>query len=307
MTEAPRRRSRDVLRRWPSWVIAGLFWVIGRLPAFVLAALGDGLGVLLYALAATRRRVALRNLSACFPAMAQAQRRRIARRHFQALGRSLLDPGLFWWASASRLARLVRLHGRDHYERALAAGRPLILLTPHFVAIQAGVALSIERAVATVYRPLDDPVLGALYARQLARFKGRLIARPDGIRAALRALKDGLPLYYLPDQDLGRDHAVFAPFFGVPAATTTALARVARATHALVLPCIARQRRFGGYEILIGPPLAGFPTGDDVADARRMNEAIERAVIAAPEQYFWVHKRFKTRPRPEDGDFYSAS
>ena len=294
-------------RQWPSWIVAMLLWVIGRLPAFVLALLGDGLGTLLYRIATTRRRVALKNLSVCFPGTPEAERIRIARRHFRALGRSLLDPGFFWWASASRLKRLVRIHGRAHYDEALASGHPIILLAPHFVAIQAGVTLSIERPVATVYRPLDDVVLGTLYARQLARFNGRLIARPDGIRAALRALKERLPLYYLPDQDLGRDHAVFAPFFGVPAATTTALARLARATGAVVLPCCSRQRRFGGYEILIGPALAGFPSGDDLKDAGRMNEAIERAVATMPEQYFWVHKRFKTRPISEDADFYSAS
>jgi KDO2-lipid IV(A) lauroyltransferase len=294
-------------RHWLSWSAAALLFLLGRLPAPALALLGDGLGTLLYVLAGTRRRVALRNLSVCFPKMTPANHRRLARRHFRALGRSLLDPGLFWWASAARLQRLVRISGRAHYEAALATGRPVILLVPHFVAIQAGIVLSIERRVAFIYRPLDDDVLGMVYVRQLERFNGQGIARHHGLRGALRAFKEGLPLYYLPDQDFGRAHAVFAPFFGVPTAATTALSRLARVSGALVVPCLTRQRALGGYEIILRPAFSDYPSGDDLADATRMNAAIEQAVISMPEQYFWVHKRFKTRPSPDDPDFYARS
>ncbi|MHB1529094.1 MAG: lysophospholipid acyltransferase family protein [Acidiferrobacteraceae bacterium] len=294
-------------RHWPGWFVAAFLFLLGRLPAPVLALLGDGLGTLLYVLAGARRRVALRNLSACFPKMAPSRHRRLARRHFRALGRSLLDPGLFWWASVARLRRLVRISGRAHYDAALATGRPIILLVPHFVAIQAGILLSVERPMAFIYRPLDNDVLGMIYARQLGRFKGQGVARRHGLRGALRALKERQPLYYLPDQDFGRTHAVFAPFFGVPAATTTALSWLARASGALVVPCLTRQHALGGYEIILQPALSDYPSGDDLADARRMNAVIEQAVASMPEQYFWVHKRFKTRPLPGDADFYSVS
>ncbi|MHB8565118.1 MAG: lysophospholipid acyltransferase family protein [Acidiferrobacteraceae bacterium] len=294
-------------RHWLSWSAAAFLFLLGRFPAPILALLGDGLGTVLYVLAGARRRVALRNLSACFPKMAPSRHRRLARRHFRALGRSLLDPGLFWWASAARLQRLVRISGRAHYDAALATGRPVILLVPHFVAIQAGIVLSIERRLAFIYRPLDNDVLGPIYVRQLGRFNAQAFTRHHGLRGALRALKERRSLYYLPDQDFGRTHAVFAPFFGVPTATTTALSRLARASGAVVVPCLTRQRALGGYEIILRPAFSDYPSGDDLADAARMNAAIEQAVVSMPEQYFWVHKRFKTRPLPGDADFYSVS
>ncbi|HET9123198.1 MAG TPA: hypothetical protein VFN52_06860, partial [Acidiferrobacteraceae bacterium] len=158
--------------------------------------------------------------------------------------------------------------------------------------------------VANYYRRANNPVFAHLYARQMSRFGSALLPRSAGIRAALRILRSGQPLYYLPDQDMGRDHAVFVGFFGVPAATTTALARLARAANAAVIPCFPRQRSYGRYELLLGAPLPDYPEGDAERDARRMNAEIERAVRLMPEQYLWVHKRFKTRPLPGDPSFY---
>jgi len=291
-------------RFWPSWLAAALIFLVGRLPVPLLALFGEGIGLLLYALHGPRRRIALRNIAACFPGLAACAQRRLVRQHFRALGRSLFDTGIFWWASRRRMRRLVRFSGTEHYAAAVASGKPVILLAPHFVAVQVGVALVLERPIANFYKPVNNPVLSHLYCTRMLRFGGQLISRQDGIRPALRALKQRLPLYYLPDQDLGRTHSVFVPFFGVPAATTTALARLARAADAIVLPCVSRQRPFGGYEILFRPPLAHYPSGNEVADARQMNAEIEQAVALMPAQYFWVHKRFKTRPDPKDPDFY---
>lgn len=291
-------------RHWPSWLGVALIYVIGRLPVPVLAVLGEAVGLLLYALHAPRRRIAQRNIALCFPDLGRTAQRRLARAHFRALGRSLFDTGVFWWASRRRMRRLVHLVGAEHLQVARATGRPVILLVPHFVAVQAGVALVLEHPIANFYKPVNNPVLRHLYATRMLRFGGRLIARADGIRAALRALRSGCPLYYLPDQDLGRAHSAFVPFFGVPAATTTALARLAGAADAIVLPCLARQRPLGGYEIIFRPPLEHYPSGNEEADARRMNHEIEQAVALMPAQYFWVHKRFKTRPDPAEPDLY---
>lgn len=291
-------------RHWPSWFGVALIYLIGRLPVPMLAVFGEAIGLLLYALHRPRRRVARRNIALCFPNLTQAAQRRLVRAHFRALGRSLFDTGVFWWASRRRMRRLVQIAGADHLAAARASGKTVILLVPHFVAVQAGVALVLDHPIANFYKPVKNPVLRHLYATRMLRFGGELIARADGIRAALRALRRGLPLYYLPDQDLGRAHSVFVPFFGVPAATTTALARLAAAADATVLPCLARQRPFGGYELIFRPPLRDYPSGDEERDARAMNHEIEQAVALMPAQYFWVHKRFKTRPDPEEPDLY---
>ena len=290
---------------WPSWVGIGLLYVLGRMPAPVLAALGDLVGLLLHSLVPGRRAVAQRNVDACFPELPERQRQRLVRRHFRHLGRSLFDTGIFWWASARRLRRLVRIQGGAPYQELRQQGRPIILLVPHLLAVQAGLALALEAPIANYYRSPDNPVFAYMYARRMSRFGAALLPRSAGIRVTLRVLQSLRSLYYLPDQDMGREHAVFVPFFGVSAATTTALARLARVSGAAVVPCFPRQRGGGRYELLLGEPLRDFPTGNLVADACRMNGEIERAVRLLPEQYLWVHKRFKTRPDPAAPNFYA--
>jgi len=249
--------------------------------------------------------VARRNLARCFPALTAARRERLVRGHFRALGQTLLDNGIAWWGSRRRLRRLVRLRGREHYDRALARGRNVILLVPHFLGLEVAVSrLSLERPLVTVFRHPDSVPMRVAMERGRRRFGLALIEHNQPFTALVRALKSGMPLYYLPDQDAGRRNAVFAPFFGIPAATFAVLGRLARIADAEVIPCIARQRAYGrGYEIAFQPPLKNFPAGDAVADATRMNAEIEKYARKWPAQYFWVHKRFKTRPQGE-GDFY---
>jgi KDO2-lipid IV(A) lauroyltransferase len=222
-------------------------------------------------------------------------------RHFLALGRALLDGGVAWWASPGRLRRLCRFRGREHYERALAHKRNVILLVPHFIGVETmGIRLSLDYPLLDIFHPPANALLGAVMARRRARFGLRLVELTAPMTATVRAVKSGVTLYYLPDQNASRQRGVFAPFFGVPASTFPTLGRLARLTDAVVIPCVARQRRFGrGYEIIFRPPLRNFPSGDDLADTARMNAEIEKLVRKWPVQYFWVHKRFKTRPRGE--------
>lgn len=277
-----------------------LLWLLHFLPLAVLAPIGRGVGVILYALGRERRNVALTNLRMCFPEWTEEKRRSLARRHVKAVARSFLERGILWWGSKERIERLVRVEGREHLDAV--RGQPVILLAPHFVGLDmGGTRLSTEWAGCSIYSRQKDPVVDRLLLHGRTRFiPQKLFSRQDGIRPIIRAIREGLLFYYLPDQDFGPRESIFVPFFGVPAATITGLSRVARLAGAQVVPVITRQLPAGqGYLATIYPAWRDFPTGDDERDARRMNEFIEQRVLEMPEQYWWVHKRFKTRPPGE--------
>lgn len=289
-----------------SRVIFALMWLAHFLPLPVLARLGNWVGTIVFWLIPERRMVARVNLARCFPHMAEAERERLARAHFRAFCRSFVEHGLLWWAPRSRIERLVRIEGLEHLHAL--RGQRVILLAPHFVGLDAGgTRLACEGDMASMFANQKDPKFGELLRKGRSRFGDqRLISRQEGIRAAIAAIREGRPFYYLPDQDYGARDALFLPFFGVPAATVTALPRLARITGAKVLPAVTRMLPGGGgYVLTLGPVWSDFPTGDLEADTRRMNAYIEARVLEMPEQYFWMHKRFKTRPAGE-ARFYSV-
>ena len=278
-------------------------WLAHFLPDRALAALGNGLGTLLYWLIPERRRVARINLEKCFPQKDPAERERLVRAAFRAFGRCFLDRALLWWAPRERIERLVQVEGIEHLRAAMAGpGARVLVLVPHFVGLDAGgTRLSIEFNGVSMYANQKDARFNELLLRGRSRFGDqRLVSRQQGIRATVAAMREGRPFYYLPDQDYGPRDALFVPFFGVPAATVPGLSRLARLTGARVLPCVTRLRADGpGYVVRIEAPWDNFPTQDPLADTRRMNEYIERKVLEMPEQYNWMHKRFKTRPAGE--------
>ena len=279
-------------------------WLLWRLlPTGALAALGSGLGTLLYYLASSRRHVADTNLRLSFPEWDANKRRNILKAHFQALGRSTLLETVSWWGSRSEIERLTRLEGKEHY--LAQAGKPVIWLAPHFLGLNiGGVRVTTEFAPAvSMYATIKNPYLDRLMLHARTRFSGtggqsEMYSRHDGIKPVIRAIRRGLPFYYLPDLDYGRKDAVFVPFFGVPTATITGLSRLAKATNAVVVPCITH---WDGEQYITRfyPAWENFPTQDVEADTRRMNAFIEDRIREMPEQYFWVHKRFKTRPEGE--------
>jgi KDO2-lipid IV(A) lauroyltransferase len=281
-----------------SRLLFALMWLAHFLPFRARAALGDAAGLAAYWLIGERRRVARINLAQCFPHLDAKTRERIARGHFRAFVRSLLDRGVLWWGARARIERMVRIEGLEHL-RALR-GRPVILLAPHFVGLDAGFTrLCCEADMVSMYANQKDPLFARLLLRGRTRFGAqRLVSRQEGIRATLAAIREGRPFYYLPDLDYGPRGALFVPFFGVPAATTPGLSRLARLAGAAVLPCVTRMQA-DGYVLTIEPAWDNFPTADPFADTRRMNEYIERRVREMPEQYLWMHKRFKTRPAGE--------
>ncbi|SDI48886.1 lysophospholipid acyltransferase family protein [Propionivibrio dicarboxylicus] len=288
-------------KRLLSHAAVALFWLLHFLPLPLLAALGRGLGRLLLALGKRRRHIAATNLALCFPELDAAAREQRLRAHFEAIGRSLLERSLLWWSRPERLRQLVRVEGEEKIRALIDAGKPVIMLAPHFVGLDAGgVALAMRFDALSIYSTQKNPVFNTLLYRGRKRFGDqKLLSRQEGALATIKAMRAGRPFYYLPDMDFGRRDSIFAPFFGVPAATITGLSRLARAAGATVLFTVTRMLPDGGYVLEIGDPWPDFPTADADADTRRMNEAIEAVVRTMPEQYYWVHRRFKTRPEGE--------
>jgi KDO2-lipid IV(A) lauroyltransferase len=273
-----------------------LMYLLHPLPLRVQAILADAVACVLYRLVAERRNVIRINLEKCFPQMRPTERERLARAHFRAFVRSFMDRGMLWWSDAARIRSLVELRGTEH----LPKDRPVILFAPHFVGLDAALSrITLDHPLVTIYSRQKDEHFDALITHGRTRFGGRVFPRHTGLRKALRATEEGALLYYLPDLDYGPKGAVFVPFFGVPAATVTGLSGIARATRAVVVPCVTRMLPEGGYVAQLYPAWTGFPTGDDVADARRMLAFVEERVSETPEQYYWLHKRFKTRPAGE--------
>jgi KDO2-lipid IV(A) lauroyltransferase len=279
-------------------------WLLRLLPLAVLVPLGRGLGILLYILGRERREVALTNVKLCFPERGEKERQRIVRAHFQSFGRSLLEHGILWWSSRARVQRLVRIEGLEHWQAV--AGRPVIFLAPHFVGLDmGGIRIGSEFRVVSVYSRQKDATFDEVLYHGRTRFvMPELYSRQDGVRSVIKALRRGLPFYYLPDMDFGSRDSIFVPFFGVPAATITGLARIAQLAGAVVVPAVTRQLPgAAGYRLDFFPAWRDFPSGDLRADTRRMNAFIEARVLEMPEQYYWLHKRFKTRP-PGEARFY---
>lgn len=279
-----------------------LLWLLHFLPLRLLAPLGRGLGALLFRFAKKRRHIVRVNLALCFPELDAAAREALARRHFAVLGRSMLERSLFWWASRERLNRIVKVTGDGRVRALQAAGRPVMLLAPHFVGLDAGgVAVTMRFDIVSIYAEQSDPVFDRLLLAGRSRFGDQqLLSRADGPRATVKAMKAGRPFYYLPDMDFRTKDAIFAPFFGVPAWTITGLSRLSRLAGAAVVPCVTRMLPGGeGYRVEFGEPWEDFPSEDAEADTRRMNAWLEAVVRTMPEQYYWVHRRFKTRPDGE--------
>ena len=282
-----------------SRLVFGFMWLAHFLPFRAVAALGEALGSVTFWLIPERRKVTRVNLAKCFPHLSEAEREALARAHFRAFVRSVIDRGILWWAPPARVEELVQLEGFEHL-RSLA-GERVVILAPHFLGLDAGgIRLSKQwPRMASMYSRQKDPLFDRLLHQGRLRFGGAIYPRQAGIRKILRAVQSGETFYYLPDMDFGPKASVFVPFFGVPAATTVGLSYIARITGARVVPCVTRMLPDGRYIARLYPAWSGFPSGDDTADARRMLEFIEERVREMPEQYLWMHKRFKTRPEGE--------
>ncbi|MYM32763.1 lipid A biosynthesis acyltransferase [Duganella sp. FT50W] len=283
-------------------LLLGLMWLLHWLPLPLLGRFGDAVGSLLFATLRARRHIALTNLRLTMPELSEAERVDLARRHFQAYSRSVWERAILWWAPESRLRRLIQIEPGGEIPVADMTTKPTILLCPHFVCLDvAGAAIAMQASASSMYVTQKNAAFDQVLRAGRARFKPvKLFTRQDGIKPILRALRDKLPYFMLPDMDFGEKDAEFVPFFGVPAATLTATGRIAAATGAQVMPVIATfLPDYQGYRVKFYPVWDNYPGDDMVAATRRMNAFIEERVREAPAEYFWTHKRFKTRPEGE--------
>jgi KDO2-lipid IV(A) lauroyltransferase len=284
--------------------LLGLMWLLHWLPLPVLGRFGTAIGSLLFMLLKKRRHIALTNLRLCMPELSEQARVTLARQHFQAYSRSVWERAILWWAPESRLRRLIRVEPGVPLAQ-LQAG-PVILLCPHFVSLDvAGVAVMLESSLCSIYVAQKNKAFDEVLRQGRSRFRPvQLFSRKEGVKPIIRAMREHQPYFMLPDMDFGAKDAEFVPFFGIPAATLTAPGRIAAATGAAVIPVVATfLPDYSGWKVTFYPAWEDFPGEDMVAAARRMNAFIEERVREAPAEYFWTHKRFKTRPEGEPSPY----
>jgi KDO2-lipid IV(A) lauroyltransferase len=266
------------------------------LPSWLQLLLGRLLAVVMRPFSRGRRRVARRNLALCYPEMPKAERENLLAEHMNTLGMMMIETAMSWWASDKALAKRVRYQGLEHLEAAKAKGNGVILLTGHFTSMELGGRLIMLKTPAYVmFRKLKNPLFNAVMMRARTYHSEGIVLRDDP-RAMLRALRKNKVVWYAPDQDFGPKLSLYAKFFGVQAATVPATARMAKMSGAAVVPFVPRREADGSYTITVSPALEDFPSGDDLADSQRINDWVEQEVRISPEQYLWIHRRFKTQP-----------
>ena len=283
-------------RFWPSWLGLLLMRLSVYLPGRVQVLLGNLLGTLMRPFMKKRARVAARNLELCFPEWSEQQRQALLNKNLRIMGMMMIETALSWWASDKALSKRVYYEGLEHLEDAKARGKGVILLTGHFTSMEMGGRLIMLKTPAYVmFRKLKNPLFNAVMMWARTHHSEGIVLRDDP-RAMLRALRKNKVVWYAPDQDFGKKLSIYARFFGVQAATVPATARMAKLTGATIVPFVPKRQEDGSYIITIRPPLENYPTGDEVADAQRINDLIEQEVRQTPEQYLWIHRRFKTQP-----------
>lgn len=276
----------------------GVIWLLARLPFRWLIALGRLLGRLTARLPGERRHVAKRNLELCFPELDDTARARLLRATLADLGLMFVEFALAWMGSERAIARIpCAIEGLEHLQRCRAEGRGVLLVGAHFSHLELCARLVSQRIrIAGMYRVMDNPVFERAVLRARLRYADAMFTKED-IRRTVRYLKAGGTVWYAPDQDMRGKDSVFVPFFGIPASTITATHHLARLSGAAVIPFFHQRRQDGrGYVLRLEAPLENFPGEDVAADTTRVNTIVERMVREAPQQYLWVHKRFKSRP-----------
>lgn len=285
-------------RYWPTWLALGLVRLLCQLPLSWLIAAGERLGRAFGRIAHRRRHVVDTNLRLCFPELEEAQRNYLIDAHFAALGAGIFETAAAWFSPDRKFRAIGEVTGLEHLQAARAGGHGVLLLTGHFTTLEIAARYLCLAGVRfhAMYRPLENPLFDYWMHGWREQRSGLPALPKDELRSLVRALRKGDAIWYGPDQTLEAPNAVFVPFFGVPTLSLTATSRLADMGRARVVPFFP-QRIGRRYRIVIGPALENFPSGDDSADARRVNALIEDAVRLCPEQYFWIHRRFKYQPK----------
>jgi KDO2-lipid IV(A) lauroyltransferase len=290
---------------WPMWLFFGLLRLIALLPYRALLRIGKILGKLIQILSGRRQSVVDINLEHCLPELSSEERQQIKNRCYENLGISLMEMSMCWWWPEHRLKPLVEIRGLEHVDAALSNGRGVILLSGHFTSLEIGGRLLVlDLPMQVMYRTQKNRLFDSYLYKQRSRYLENVISRKN-TRQLIKGLKKQIPTWYAPDQNFRRERNVFAPFMGVQTATITASSRLAQSSNAVMLPFYPERKTDGsGYILRIEPALENFPSGDDLADATQINASIEKFVYQHPDQYLWIHQRFKSRP-PGEANIYS--
>jgi KDO2-lipid IV(A) lauroyltransferase len=282
---------------WPLWFGLGLLRISALLPYSIMLKFSHGLGHLVYKALPKRRKIAETNIRLCLPQLDDAQVQQLVRDSFDSAAMSFFETALAWWGGDRRLKRMIKFEGTENMEAASAKGKGVIMLGGHYT------TLEISGRLLTYYMKDFHPVYMAakneLYNTVMINSRERSIStllENRDMRKIIATLKKGRAIWYAPDQDFGRNGSVFAPFMGVQTATIVATARLAKLSGAAVVPFYSERQANGQYLIRFGKMFEDFPSGDDVKDATMINQAIEEQIHRTPEQYLWLHRRFKTRP-----------
>ncbi|MDX3773325.1 LpxL/LpxP family Kdo(2)-lipid IV(A) lauroyl/palmitoleoyl acyltransferase [Chromatiaceae bacterium AAb-1] len=307
MVKAPQFSWRFLLPKyWFLWTGIALLWLISWLPYRVLMWLGTGLGRLFYKVLKPRRKITARNIELCFPDMSAEEREKLLIRNIEETGKAVFDTIIGWWWPEWRIRKYAHFKGYEHIQAALAQGKGVLLLASHMQHLEAaGRVFGLTHPSVGFYRPNNNPLLDWIQYRGRSKANKYMVGKRD-VKGLIHALNQQEVCFYLPDQDYGRNRAEFVPFFAVQqTATTTGTLLFAKAANCVVIPVLTRRLPdYQGYEVEVLPPLAPFPTDDDKADVTRVNQWVEQAVLNCPEQYLWLHRRFKTRPSKQDPSLY---
>ena len=284
---------------WPTWIGLGLLRLCCFLPYQWQLGLGKLLGRIGHGFAGERRAITRRNIELCFPELSASERDALALAHFEALGMSLIELALGRWASDRKLLAMTRIEGAEHIRNATDRGHGVILLSAHFTTLEiSGRVLSLNcPPFDAVYRKNRNEFMTEILRTNRERSARSTIEKND-IKSMVRSLREGTPVWYAPDQSYDRKQSALLPFFGVPSMTNTATGTLARLGRAVAIPFFPRRLPEGGYVLSILPPIEGLPSEDPVEDTKKYLEILERQVRLCPEQYYWVHRKFKNRPSP---------
>src|SRR5690606_4898164 len=286
-------------RYWPTWLGLGLLRLTCLLPYRLQLGIGKLLGRIAHRFARERRAISRRNIELCFPELSPAERDALALAHFESLGMSIIELGLGRWASDEKLLAMTRIEGAEHIRNATDRGVGVILLSAHFTTLEiSGRVLS-----------LNSPPFDAVYRKNRSEFMTEILRtnrersargtiEKNDIKSMVRSLREGTPVWYAPDQSYNRKQSALLPFFGVPSMTNTATGTLARLGRAVVVPFFPRRLPKGGYVLSILPPVEGIPSEDPIEDTKKYLKILEDQVRLCPEQYYWVHRKFKNRPEP---------
>ena len=264
--------------------------------------IGKTIGKLLYPFMHRLRSTAYSNISHCFPDKKQKQVNLLVKRHFEAIGVSFFETANAYYGSDKKIRKLLTITNENFFQDALKEEGGIILLCSHFMPLMLGSrALLINHTIANIYRPQNNKLFDRIMVKGYKK-NGAVMIKSTDTRSIIKAINNSLPIWYAPDQDLGKNNSVFAPFFGIQTATASATARLAKNNNTRVIPySFIRTKK--GYTMSFEKPIANYPSNDPIQDATIVNQILEKQIVKSPEQYLWIHRRFKTRPNDEK-NFY---